>query len=84
MEVPFAIMNGSIWKGWTPNIIHAMLRVPCTIEVIDLKAPLFLMFQLIDNLLEVSTEATVGWKILDYFEGSFIIEDKLLKLLLVD
>lgn len=83
MELSVGIMNGGIGKRWTSNIGHTMLRIPCAIEVINLKAPLFLMLQLVDHLLEVATEAAVGWEILYYFKGSFIVDDQLLKLLLV-
>lgn len=60
MELSVGIMNGGIGKRWTSNIGHTMLRIPCAIEVINLKAPLFLMLQLVDHLLEVATEAAVG------------------------
>ncbi len=84
MKSSFAIVNGSIGEGGTLNILHAVLGVPCTIKVINLKAPLFLMLELVNHLLKIATEPTIGRKILDNLKGSFIIDDELLKFLFVN
>lgn len=53
-------------------------RVPCTVEVIDLKGPLLLSLERIDNILEISTKLTVWGKELDEFIGGVIIDYLLL------
>ena len=43
MKVAVSIMNGSIGKGSTSDILHAMLRIHRAIEIVYLEAPLLLM-----------------------------------------
>lgn len=50
-------------------MVHAKLRVPLAVEVIDLEAPLFFMFELVEYRLEIATVGTVGGKVLNKFEG---------------
>lgn len=59
-------------------------RIPCTIEVIDLKLPMFFFFELIDDILEVSAELAVWGEELYEFIGGVIIEDLLFVLDVAD
>lgn len=77
-------MYGSIGERRTSDILHAMLRIHRAIEIIDLEAPLLLMLQFIDYLLEEATKSTMRREILDDLEGCFVIDDQLLELLGVD
>ena len=74
VEPSIGVVNGSVGKRWTPDILHAVLRVPCAVEVIYAKTPLLLMLQLVHRLLQVPTEHTMRRKVFDYLEGRFVIE----------
>jgi hypothetical protein len=39
------VVDGSVGEGGTPDVLHAMLRVPCAVEVVDVKAPLPFVLQ---------------------------------------
>lgn len=84
VKIAVCIVNGSIGKRRTSDILHAMLRIHGAIEIIDLEAPLLLVFQFIDYLLEKATKSTMWREILDDFECCFVIDDQLLELLSVD
>ena len=75
MKIAVCIMNGSIGKRRTSDILHAMLRIHHAIEIIDLEAPLLLVLQFIDYLLEEAAISTMRREIFDYLEGCFVIDD---------
>jgi hypothetical protein len=73
VEFTLAIMNGSIGEGGASNILHTMLRVPCTIEIVYLKAPFLLVLQFIHYLLESSTKRAMRGEILYDLESTLIV-----------
>ena len=51
MEVSLLVVDGSVGEGGAADMLHAVLRVPCAVEVIELEAPLLFALQLVDCLL---------------------------------
>ena len=72
-HIALLVMNSSIGKRARLDLIHTKLRIPLTVEVINLEAPLFFMFELIHNSLKITTEGTVWGKVLDKFVGLFVL-----------
>lgn len=68
------IMDGRVGKRWWTHVVHAELRVPLAIEVIDFETPLFLMFELIEHCLQVAAVGTVGSEILDEFVRKLVLK----------
>ena len=83
-ESALSVEYGCIGERSTQYFLRAMLRVPLTIEVIDLKAPLFLMLEGIYYIFKISTVDAVRGKILNKFKGGVIIEYLLLILCFID
>ena len=84
MKPSLSVMDSSVGKGCTPYILHAMLRIPGTVEVINAEAPLALMFKRVHHLFEVPAVHTVWRKVLDYLEGRLVIQNQLSKLCIRD
>ena len=51
MEVSLLVVDGSVGEGGAADMLHAVLWVPCAVEVIELEAPLLFALQLVDCLL---------------------------------
>jgi hypothetical protein len=58
--ISFSIMNGGIGEGSAPHILLTMLRIPHAIEVVYPKAPLFFMFELVHDDLQVPAVPAIG------------------------
>jgi hypothetical protein len=73
VDSTLAIMNDSIGEGGASNILHTMLRIPCAIEIVYLKAPFLLVLQFIHNLFESSTKRAVRGEIFYDLESTLIV-----------
>lgn len=72
LNLSLGVEHSRKWKRVSLDLI-ANSRIPCTIEVIDLKLPMFFFFELIDDILEVSAELAVRGEELYEFIGGVII-----------
>lgn len=50
MEPSLCVVDGRVGERCAPHILHAVLRVPCTVEVIYAETPLFFMLELVHHL----------------------------------
>jgi hypothetical protein len=80
MDCPLGVMDGSVRERSTSNILHAMLRIPGAVEVVDAEAPLALMLEHVHHLLQVPAVHAIRRKVLDYLEGRLVIQHQLRKL----
>ena len=65
-------------------MIHTKLRIPLTIKIINLKTPLFLMFELIEYSFKVSTVRAVWCEVFYKFEGMLVLYDFGVELCIAD
>jgi hypothetical protein len=80
VKVSILVMNGRVRKRSTAHVFHAVLRIPGAVEIIDLKAPFFLVFQCVHRLLQVPAIDTVWREIFYDFEGGTVVEDMFFEL----
>ena len=59
------------------------MRIPLAIEIINFKAPFFLMLHRIDHILQIPAIDAMRSEIFDKFECRFIIKDFISKLLYI-
>lgn len=72
-EVTIVVINNCIRERGASDIVPAKLGVPLTIELIYLKAPLFLVFKSIEDCFKVSAVRAVRGEVFDKFEAGSIV-----------
>ena len=60
-------MNRGVGKGRASYMVHAELRVPLAIKIIDFEAPILFGFESIHDIFEISAVGAVRSKIFDKF-----------------
>lgn len=83
-KISILIVDDCIWETRGSDIVSTKLGVPLTIELEYLKAPLFLMFEGIEDSFEVSAVWALGGEVLDKFEAGSIIGDFINEFLIAD
>jgi len=83
-HVTLLVINSSIGKRARPDMIRTKLRIPLTVEVINLETPLFFMFKWVKNSLKITTIGTMWGKVLYKFEGLFVFYNSRVELLIAD
>ena len=84
IELALIVVNSSIGKRSTSYVLHTKLGIPLTVEIVNLKTPLLLRFQLVEYVLQITAVRTVRSKVLDELESGLVIFDFLRKLLITD
>lgn len=68
IELSLLVVNGSVGERSYPELL-AKLGIPVAVEVVYGKGPLILVFELIENVLEVAAVDAVGCEELYYLVG---------------
>jgi hypothetical protein len=63
------IVDNSVGERSAANILHAKLRIPLTIKLINRKAPLFPMFERVEYGFQVAAVGTVRCEVFDELEA---------------
>jgi len=83
-HISLLIIDHSVRKGGTSDIIPAKLRVPLTVQIIYFEAPLLLRLQLIECCFEMATIGAVWCEKFDKFETSSVVLDLAVELFITD
>jgi len=83
-HISLLIIDHSVRKRGTSDIIPAKLRVPLTVQIVYFEAPLFLRLQLIECCFEMATIWAVWCEKFDKFETSSVVLDLAVELFITD
>jgi len=68
-HLPSLVIDPNKRKRVSPNVNPAMLRLFLTVEIVDLEAPLFLLFELVSNCFDKAAEFAIGREVFYYLVG---------------
>ena len=72
-DISIGVIDDSVREGAASYILSTILRIPLTVEVIHLEAPLFFRFELIECCFEIATVGTVRCEVLDKLKAGVIL-----------
>jgi hypothetical protein len=84
VQFSVCVVDGSIGEGCASDVLRAVLRIPGAVEVENVEAPLLLVFELVDHLLQVAAELAVRREVLHYLETVLVVQHQLLELGVAD